>query len=391
MYSPQRVPGGFPIVGIIGGGQLARMCQPPAINLSITLDVLIERSDAAAAQVIPATSVGSHLNQERVLAFARDCDIVTFDHEHVPQEILHALVDAGVVVHPKPEALIYAQDKLAMRRRLTQLQVPCPEWAAVSDCAELTVFGDRHGWPVVLKTPRGGYDGKNVRVIHDAVEANDWFARGEVLLAETSVPFTRELAVLVARSPSGQAAVWPIVHTVQTDGICTEVLAPAPDLEPGLQSAVTHTALSIVGELDVTGVFALELFEIANPESGGSSYVVNEFAMRPHNSGHWTMDGSVTSQFEQHLRAVLDLPFGDVRPRARWSVMANVLGGDYPELYPAYKHLLARDPGLKVHFYGKGMWPGRKIGHVNVYGDDLQALRERARYAVDYFEGTITE
>lgn len=391
MTSPQRAPGGFPVVGIIGGGQLARMCQPPAINLSLTLSVLSEAPDAAAALVVPSAPVGSHLNVEDVLAFARECDVITFDHEHVPDDVLQAIVETGVPVHPKPQALRFAQDKLAMRERLTELGVPCPAWSTVHDEAELAAFGDLHGWPLVLKTPRGGYDGKGVRVIRAATEAADWFARGAALLVEECVPFRRELAVLVARSPSGQAAVWPIVQTVQTDGICTEVLAPAPDLDPSLAVDAAQTALQLAGELDITGVFAVEIFEIPGVGDGAPSYVVNELAMRPHNSGHWTIDGSVTSQFEQHLRAVLDLPLGDVAPRAAWTVMGNVLGGDYDELYPTYRHLLARDPGLKVHLYGKGVRPGRKIGHVNVYGDDLDALRERARHAADYLEGTVTE
>jgi len=378
------------VVGIIGGGQLARMCQPPAVNLSLTLSILSESQDAAAALVVPSAPVGSHLDIDDVLAFAQGCDVVTFDHEHVPAEVLQALVSAGVPVHPKPEALLFAQDKLAMRERLTKLGVPCPAWAAVHDTAELAAFGDAHGWPVVLKTPRGGYDGKGVRLVETASDAADWFARGGVLLAEECVPFTRELAVLTARSPSGQAAVWPIVQTVQTDGICTEVLAPAPELDPSLAAQASQAALHLAGELDITGVFAVEIFEVAGADGAAPSFVVNELAMRPHNSGHWTIDGSVTSQFEQHLRAVLDLPLGDVAPRARWTVMGNVLGGDYDELYPTYKHLLARDPGLKVHLYGKGVRPGRKIGHVNVYGDDLDALRARARHAADYLEGTVT-
>ncbi|MGN6415664.1 5-(carboxyamino)imidazole ribonucleotide synthase [Flexivirga sp.] len=389
--SPRRAPGGFPVVGIIGGGQLARMCQPPAVNLSLTLNVLSEGPDAAAALVVPSAPVGSHLEIDDVLAFAKECDVVTFDHEHVPADVLQALVATGVPVHPKPEALRFAQDKVAMRERLTALGLPCPAWATVHDEAELAAFGDLHGWPVVLKTPRGGYDGKGVRVIDAAPEAADWFARGGALLAEECVPFSRELAVLVARSPSGQAAVWPIVQTVQTDGICTEVLAPAPGLDPSLAADASQTALRLAGELDITGVFAVEIFEIPGTDGSAPSYVVNELAMRPHNSGHWTIDGSVTSQFEQHLRAVLDLPLGDVGPRATWTVMGNVLGGDYDQLYPAYRHLLARDPGLKIHLYGKGVRPGRKIGHVNVYGDDLEDLRARARHAADYLEGTVTE
>ena len=273
MTFPRRAPGGFPVVGIIGGGQLARMCQPPAINLSLTLTVLSEAPDAAAALVVPSAPVGSHLNVDEVLAFARDCDVVTFDHEHVPDHVLQALVDAGVPVHPKPEALLFAQDKLAMRQRLTQLGVPCPAWATVADEGELAAFGDQHGWPVILKTPRGGYDGKGVRVIGAASEAADWFAHGDALLAEERVPFSRELAVLVARSPSGQAAVWPVVQTVQTDGICTEVLAPAPDLDPSLAADAAQAALQLAGELDITGVFAVEIFEIPGEQGGAPSYL----------------------------------------------------------------------------------------------------------------------
>jgi 5-(carboxyamino)imidazole ribonucleotide synthase len=401
--SPQRAPGGFPVVGIIGGGQLARMCQPPAIGLAITLSVLAEAPDASAALVVPSSPVGSHADIEAVRAFARDCDVVTFDHEHVPADVLAALEADGVALHPSPAALVFAQDKLAMRRRLTEIDVTCPRWAQVMDEASLKAFGDEFGWPVVVKTPRGGYDGKGVRVIASADEAGDWLevvarhaAAGEGLLAEgllaeERVDFVRELAVLIARSPSGQATAWPVVETVQTDGICTEVLAPAPGLDDGLAARATEAALRIAGDLGVTGVMAVELFEVRDPRTGDSTYVVNELAMRPHNSGHWSIDGAVTSQFEQHLRAVLDLPLGDPSPREPWTVMGNVLGGDYPELYPAYRHLLARDPGLKMHLYGKGVRPGRKIGHVNVSGDDLGDLRARAQHACDYLQGVITE
>jgi 5-(carboxyamino)imidazole ribonucleotide synthase len=401
--SPQRAPGGFPVVGIIGGGQLARMCQPPAVGLAVTLSVLAEAPDASAALVVPSAPVGSHADLEAVRAFARDCDVVTFDHEHVPADVLAALEADGVALHPSPAALVFAQDKLAMRRRLTEIDVTCPRWEQVMDAASLKAFGDELGWPVVVKTPRGGYDGKGVRVIASADEAEDWLeavarhaAAGEGLLAEgllaeERVDFDRELAVLIARSPSGQATAWPVVETVQIDGICTEVLAPAPGLDEDFAAQATEAALRIAGDLGVTGVMAVELFEVRDPRTGDSAYVVNELAMRPHNSGHWSIDGAVTSQFEQHLRAVLDLPLGDPSPREPWTVMGNVLGGDYPELYPAYRHLLARDPGLKMHLYGKGVRPGRKIGHVNVSGDDLGDLRARAQHACDYLQGVITE
>ncbi len=391
MTTPRRAPGGFPVVGVIGGGQLARMCAGPAAELGITLSVLAEAEDASAALVVPSSPVGAHTDAEAVRRFAAACDVVTFDHEHVPPDVLAELVADGAVLHPHPEALRYAQDKLAMRERLTALGIPCPRWTRADTVAQAAAFGDEVGWPVVAKTPRGGYDGRGVRVAASAGELGDWLERaaaaGTGLLLEERVPFRRELAVLLARSPSGQAAAWPVVETVQTDGICTEVLAPAPDLDPALAARATEAALRVAGALDVTGVLAVELFELA----GEPGFVVNELAMRPHNSGHWSMDGAVTGQFEQHLRAVLDLPLGSPRPRERWTVMANVLGGEYPELYPAYRHVMARDPGAKVHLYGKGVRPGRKIGHVNVSGDDLADLRERARHAADYLRGVVTQ
>ena len=412
MTVPLRAPGGFPVVGVIGGGQLARMMQAPAVALGLQLSVLAESSDASAALVIPSAPVGDHADLEAVCRFAAACDVVTFDHEHVPAEVLAALVEAGVELHPSPEALVYAQDKLAMRRRLGEIGVPCPAWAVATCRQDLDDFAARVGFPFIAKTPRGGYDGKGVRVVHDRSDLDDWLELSvaqrmegtgplrEGVLLEALVPFERELAVLVARSPTGQAAAWPVVETVQTDGICTDVIAPAPGLSDDVAAAATEAALRIAGALGVTGVMAVELFDLgsrvgaqsdgaADSRPDSAAYLVNELAMRPHNSGHWTIDGSVTSQFEQHLRAVLDLPLGDPRATAAWTVMANVLGGDYPQLYPAYRHVMARDPGVKVHMYGKGVRPGRKIGHVNVSGPDLEDCRDRARHAADYLRGII--
>lgn len=277
-----------------------------------------------------------------------------------------------------------------MRARLGGMGIPCPAWAEATTAEEVAAFGEQVGWPVVAKTPRGGYDGKGVRMVTSADDLADWLVHDQRILLEERVEFTRELAVLVARSPSGQAAAWPVVETVQTEGVCTEVLAPAPGLDVGLAADVTAAGLRIAGELGVTGVLAVELFEIRGAD-GRPGFVVNELAMRPHNSGHWSMDGAVTGQFEQHLRAVLDLPLGAPHPRDRWTVMANVLGGEASELYSTYRHLMARDPHLKVHLYGKTVRPGRKIGHVNVCGSDLDDLRERARHAADYIQGVVDE
>lgn len=407
---------GFPVVGIVGGGQLARMTHPAAVALGVTLRVLASSCADSAALVVPDAEVGEHDDDAAVRRFSAGCDVLTFDHEHVPVGLLLALEHEGVAIRPAPRALVHAQDKLVMRERLTVLGVPCPRWAAVRSQRELVAFGDGHrdgtgaGWPVVLKTPRGGYDGKGVRVVagpddHEALGAVEtwWEPAGERgLLAEERVDFSRELAVLVARSPSGQAAAWPVVETIQVGGVCREVVAPAPGLDPDLAARATAAALRIAQGLDVTGVMAVEMFELAEGAAGGAAagdvaagFAVNELAMRAHNSGHWTLDGAVTSQFEQHLRAVLDLPLGDPRPRSRWSVMVNVLGGQDADLngtmYAAYRHVMARDPGAKVHLYGKEVRPGRKVGHVTVCGDDLDDVRDRARHAADYLSATIVE
>ena len=375
---------GFPVVGVVGGGQLARMMAAPAIGLGIELRVLARDPRDGAAQVVPGTTVGSEDDLDALREFAAGCDVLTFDHEHVPTAHLRALETEGVVVRPGPDALEHAQDKLVMRRRLTALGVPCPRWAAVTDAAELTAFGDEVGWPVVLKTARGGYDGKGVRLISSSQDADDWLAAADEvdLLAEERVDFTRELAVLVARSPHGQAAVWPVVETVQVDGVCREVYAPAAISEDHALAA-QEAALRIAEGLGVTGVMAVEMFDTDR------GVLVNELAMRPHNSGHWTIEGARTSQFEQHLRAVLDLPLGDTSTTAPYVVMANVLGGDYEDMYAGYLHCLAHDRGVRIHMYGKEVRPGRKVGHVTTLGGDAEDVRGRARHAAAFLRGDI--
>jgi 5-(carboxyamino)imidazole ribonucleotide synthase len=380
----------FPVVGVIGGGQLARMMQQPAIGLGVELRVLAQRPDDPAARVVPGTTIGDHHDFEALKAFAAGCDVITFDHEHVPTDFLHKLEEAGIAVRPGPDALVHAQDKGVMRERLTALGLPCPRWKAIASADDLADFGAAVGWPYILKATRGGYDGRGVWVVGSAAEAGDvWdgaVERGVQLLAEEKVAFVRELSAQVARSPHGQAAAYPVVESLQIDGICREVYVPAPGLTEAQAVEAQRIALTIAKELGVTGMLAVEMFE-----TGDGTLLVNELAMRPHNSGHWGMDGSVTGQFEQHLRAVLDLPLGDVRPVAPVVVMANVLGLDLPEVYPAYKHVMAHDPGVKVHMYGKAVKPGRKIGHVNVSGTDLEDCVERARHAAAYLRGEIDE
>jgi 5-(carboxyamino)imidazole ribonucleotide synthase len=371
----------MPIVGMVGGGQLARMTAQAAIGLGATFRVLAEKPSESAALVTHDVTVGSHLSLPDVAAFAEQCDVVTFDHEHVPGAILSTLESAGVLVRPGSAALRHTQDKLAMRDALTSRGVPCPRYAPVSSVTEVEAFAGG-SWPVVLKAVSGGYDGKGVWVCSSPPEAAEVIAHGIPLLAEEFVPFRRELAALVARSPSGQGAAYPVVQTVQVDGICREVIAPAPGLDPEAGAAAQALALRIASSLDVIGLLAVELFE--TPAGG---LLVNELAMRPHNSGHWTIDGARTSQFEQHLRAVLDLPLGSCAPSGAFTVMANLLGGTDPDIYDRYIHVMAADPAVKVHFYGKEVRPGRKIGHVTIVSDstgDLEAVRDRARRAASY-------
>ncbi|MFU8945605.1 5-(carboxyamino)imidazole ribonucleotide synthase [Mycetocola zhadangensis] len=373
-------------VGVIGGGQLARMMIPPAVNLGIDIRVLAE-ADGMAAQ-LAASEVGDYRDAGTVLAFAEGVDVITFDHEHVPQEILRQLVERGVKVHPGPDALLYAQDKLLMRQKLSDLGLPVPIWARVTTEDELQAFLDDNGGRAVLKTPRGGYDGKGVRIVSAGHEASDWFAAvaeggsTDGLLVEELVEFRRELAQLSARRPSGELVLWPVVESVQRDGVCAEVIAPAPGSAGRVADVAAQIASDVASGLGVTGVFAVELFETTDDR-----LLVNELAMRPHNSGHWTQDGSTTSQFEQHLRAVLDLPLGATGCRDPHTVMVNILGGPAEgTLADRYADALATHPTVKIHNYGKDPRPGRKVGHINAGGDDLDDVVYQARAAAAFFQ-----
>lgn len=365
-----------PIIAVVGGGQLARMMAPAATALGLTLRVLVESDQAAAAASAHETVVGLPTDPEaiaRLLAAPRP-DVVTWEHEHIPDEVFAACVQAGVPARPGRAALLFAQDKIEMRTRMDQLGMPNPPWREVRTEADVAEFLSDNGGEAVLKTARGGYDGKGVRIIRNTADARDWLAAsadgGPRLLLEAKVAFSRELAVQVARRPNGEMAVWPVVESIQRDGVCSEVTAPAPDLTPTLTRQAEGIALAVASELDVTGVLAVELFEV------DGELVINELAMRPHNSGHWSIDGAVTSQFEQHLRAVLDLPLGDPAPLADWTVMANVLGGERDHLESALADVT--DGGARVHLYGKGVRPGRKVGHVTVMGSDREEVYRRA-------------
>jgi 5-(carboxyamino)imidazole ribonucleotide synthase len=366
-------------VGVIGGGQLARMMTPPAINLGIALKVFAE-AEGSSAQ-LATTQVGDYTDVAAVREFANTVDVITFDHEHVPLAVLEALEAEGVSVQPPSRALAFAQNKLSMRTRLGALGLPMPDWAEIHDADSLDSFIEAHGGVAILKTPIGGYDGKGVRVVASASDASDWLSEeglarvGGHLLAEEKVNFTRELAQLSARSPKGEFKAWPLVQTVQANGVCSEVLAPAPDASEETLEQAAQIAKAVAEGLGVTGVLAVEMFETTD-----GRLLINELAMRPHNSGHFSIEGSVTSQFEQHLRAVLDLPLGSTQATGAHSVMVNLLGVDAAnDFLPHYAAAQAAHPEAKIHTYGKGARAGRKMGHITVVSGNPEWSLAEAR------------
>jgi 5-(carboxyamino)imidazole ribonucleotide synthase len=383
---------GLPVVAMVGGGQLARMTHQAAIALGQSLRVLATDLSESAALVATDVVLGSHTDLDALRRVADGATVVTFDHEHVPTEHLAALEADGHRVAPGPGALVHAQDKLVMRAALSEAGQPQPAWARAGTADDVGAFATEHGWPVVLKTPRGGYDGKGVFLVEDPAQAADLLAAHGILLVEQRVPMVRELAAQVARSPFGQVAVWPVVETVQRGGVCHEVLVPAPGLDDATATAAQELAVRIADRLGVVGMLAVELFQTPD------GVVVNELAMRPHNSGHWTIEGSVTSQFEQHLRAVLDYPLGSTAMTAPVAVMANVLGGaaaaaDWtgPSVDERVHHLMAHWPDVKLHWYGKAQRPGRKLGHVTALGQDLAEVRARAAAAARYLADGVVD
>ena len=377
-----------PTVAVIGGGQLARMMQESAVALGINLRALVEASDGSTGQVTVDKAVGEPADLDAVRALIDGADVLTFEHEHIPAPTMEEAARL-VSVQPPASALLYAQDKLAMRERLTHMGIPCPAWARVEDEAQLAEFGATIGWPLIVKTPRGGYDGHGVTIAHSPADVSSWWGNGP-LLAEALVPFTGEVAALLARTPSGEIASWPVASTVQIDGVCAEVTAPAVGIRPETAAEARRIGERIAAELGVTGVLAVEMFVVG--EGADERVLVNELAMRPHNTGHWTIDGAVTSQFEQHLRAVLDLPLGSTQLRApgTHAVMVNLLGSSHTQ--PARtlaEAFAAGGAGAKVHLYGKEVRPGRKLGHVTVVDADPALALERARAAVNALKGEV--
>ena len=368
----------FPRVGVIGAGQLARMMAVPANDLGLDFKVFAAIPNDSAAQVTHFI-LGDYTNVESVLAFAKECDVLTFEHELVPQSVIKAVEAAGVKVYPRSESFTYSQDKLEMRKKITELNLPNPKWQKY-DGGEAQI-----AFPLIAKLPAGGYDGRGVFVIQSPTELADLYKKTGTLLLEEKLAFDYEISVMVARSPHNQAATWPATLTIQSDGICTSTVTPVPEISDSLSAKVQAAALEIAAGISLVGVMAVEIFIV------GEDFFINELALRPHNSGHWSIEGSETSQFEQHLRAILDLPLGSTAMRSKYAVMGNVLGGEKSDMYRPYLHLMARTPGLKFHQYGKDVKPGRKIGHVTMCGENLLQLQQEVAHAVDYMNGVIDE
>ncbi|MFZ9927321.1 MAG: 5-(carboxyamino)imidazole ribonucleotide synthase [Candidatus Nanopelagicaceae bacterium] len=371
---------GAPTLGIIGAGQLAQMTLAPAVALGVNLQILAGNSRDSAAVFFPST-VGDYKDLDQLIDFASKCDVITFEHELVPNGHIRRLEELGHTIRPSSSALLHAQDKAHMRASFASIGLPQPRWKVITSVSEIEAY------PVILKAISGGYDGRGVRLSTNQVEAQEALEKWGSALAEELISFNRELSIMIARSPHDQVSTWVVTETVQRDGICTETISPAPNLSDATAFSAQQIAMSIAQHIGLIGVMAVELFDV------GGTLLINEIALRPHNSGHWTIEGSTTSQFEQHIRAVLDLPLGSTSLTAPWAVMGNILGGENEkdDLFRPYLHLFARDPELKVHNYGKEVRPGRKVGHVTITGAKLEELRERVQHAIDYISGVISE
>lgn len=366
----------FPRVGVIGAGQLARMMIAPATALGIELRIFAQDANDSAAQ-IASHVIGDYKNLSQVLEFAQSCDVVTFEHELIPLSVIKGLESSGIKVYPPSSAFIYSQDKAQMREKLKEFAAP--SFQVVTGASAVNQY------PVIAKAISGGYDGRGVWKVNSKEELSEILTHTSPLLVEELIDFDSEIAVMVARSPHGQATSWAPVETIQENGICTITVTPAQSISPAVAKKAQKLALDIAQLVGVVGVMAVEMFV------KGDVLYINELAMRPHNSGHWSIEGAVTSQFEQHLRAILDLPLGSPQMRTPYAVMGNVLGAEKTDMYRPYLHLMARNPALHFHQYKKEVRPGRKVGHITACGEDLVELIQEVRHARDYMSGVIDE
>lgn len=364
-----------PCIAVVGGGQLARMLYAAAIPLDVELRFLVQRADDPITAVAPRWRLGDPSDRGELAAVARGCTALTVEHELVDPEALAWLASRGVAVHPSPQVLAAAIDRAAQRAALAAIGVPQPRWQVVEDPDEVATVAAEVGWPVVLKACRGGYDGRGIVVAESIEDARMVVVRESRWVAEPHLDLEAELAVTVARDERGTIVDYPAVRTVQRDGVCHEVVLPADD---GLPLAEAATVARAVAEgLDVVGVVTVEMFVV------DGRVLVNEIAVRPHNSAHLTIEACATSQFENHLRATAGLPLGPTTTRRPAAAMANLLAPAHPiDLHGALASVLSL-PDVHVHLYGKAPRPGRKIGHVTALADDTPTALARVRRAAD--------
>lgn len=370
----------LPHVVMIGAGQLARMTHQAAISLGVDFSVVARNASESAVLGGAPARIADPTNRRELESALAGASIVTFDHERIPPDTLRALAAAGLKFAPSVDAKLLAQDKAHARRELARLGFPVPPFTVAEQIDQVESFAAEHGWPLVAKPPRGGYDGRGVFELRRLAEARALLAEAGTLVLEPRLELIGELAVLVARSTTGEIVVYPVVETLQVDGMCREIVAPAR-VPPDEARLASELACSLAEAIDATGVLALELFRT---ERG---LLVNELALRPHNSGHYSIEGCVTSQFEQHLRAILGWPLGSTTLTAPAVATVNVIGRS-TELDP--RASLGRALAVRaahIHLYAKQPRPGRKLGHVTVCGDDLQSALAEAHRAARILEG----
>ena len=367
-------------IGFLGAGQLARMSALEAFRFGIQVAVFSDRTENEPVQFMtPFSTSGSFDSVDDMVEFAKECDVITLENEFISSEILHEVQEkSGTPIFPSPKSFALIENKLIEKQTFENAGIPVTPYKLVKSMNDLENFGNEHGWPYLLKSSKGGYDGYGNETVKDLQSATKAFEKlggntGRAILAEAFVPFTKELAVQVARNETG-VAVYPCCETVQENHICVAVLSPAP-IEEKFQQRAQELAVKAVEAIDGKGIYAFEFFLT---EDG--NILLNESAPRPHNSGHYTIEGCVTSQFENHVRSVLGLPLGSTKMNAPAVAMINLLGTHNRPAETDHIQKALETQNGHLHVYGKTQSKvGRKMAHYTLLGDDLDKTYQNAK------------
>ncbi|MEX1267392.1 MAG: 5-(carboxyamino)imidazole ribonucleotide synthase [Balneolaceae bacterium] len=367
------------VIGFLGAGQLARMSALKAFELGLQTAVFSDRPENEPVQFMtPHSYSGSFDDLDSMIPFADKCDVITLENEFIDSEILKKLEEkTGTPIYPSPGSFALIENKLIEKQTFENAGIPVTPYSLIKSENDLSDFGNQHGWPFLLKSSKGGYDGYGNETVRTADEAKKAFESlggntGHDIIAEAFVDFTHELAVQVARNSTG-SVVYPCCETVQENHICVAVKTPAP-VDPEKQKQAQQLALKAAEAIDGKGIFAFEFFLTKEGD-----ILLNESAPRPHNSGHYSIEGCVTSQFQNHVRAVLDLPLGDTSLIKPAAVMINLLGTKQRNAQIDGAEKAIAEPNGHLHFYGKlQSKPGRKMAHYTLLGEDLDEIYERA-------------